>query len=142
MNKIRAFVAVLFVGASPAQAQNAALLLFDAETSTQFAGCLNCNRYDEGAVCNRYGDFGSRYSETSIWNRYGTFGSRYEENSPWNRYADGLIVVDNGGNFYGHFSLNRFAEYGQSQLPLVQSILELYEAGVELDQIRDLLCES
>jgi len=52
-----------------------ALLLFDGKTGTEFAGCLNCNRYEESAVCNRYGDFGSRYSDTSIWNRYGKFGS-------------------------------------------------------------------
>lgn len=126
---------------SSANAQDAALLLFDAETQQKFAGCLNCNRYDDGSVCNRYGDYGSRYSDTSIWNRYGVFGSRYEENSPWNRYAEGLIIVDPEGNFYGHFSLNRFPQYGQSQLPLVQSLLQLYENDVDLEQIRDMLCD-
>lgn len=141
MNIIGNAVAVLLLSCSQAQAQDVALLLFDSETHQQFAGCLNCNRYDDGSVCNRYGDYGSRYGDTSIWNRYGDFGSRYEDNSPWNRYGDGLIVVDPSGNFYGHFSLNRYARDGQSRIGLVQSLLRLYEEGVELDDIRDLLCE-
>ena len=125
-----------------AHAQNVALLLFENTSSdNRFAGCLNCNRYDDASVCNRYGKYGSRYEDDSIWNRYGQHGSRYEEHSPWNRYGEGLIVVDPDGNFYGHFSLNRYARYGQSKLPLVQSLLQLYEEGVELDEIRDLLCE-
>jgi len=103
---------------------------------------LNCNRYDDGSVCNPYGDYGSRYSDTSIWNRYGVFGSRYEENSPWNRYGEGLIIVDPDGNFYGHFSLNKYTQYGQSRVQLVQSLLQLYENDVDLDQIRDMLCDG
>ena len=138
---LKALVISIFLACSPAQAQNVALLLFDAETSTQFAGCLNCNRHDYSSICNRHGDYGSRYSEASIWNRYGAFGSRYEESSPWNRHGDGLIIVDHDGNFYGHFSLNRHARYGQSRVQLVQSLLRLYEEGIELDEIRDLLCD-
>ncbi|MDW4550899.1 hypothetical protein R5H32_16175 [Defluviimonas sp. D31] len=125
-----------------ARAENVALLLFENTSSeNRFAGCLNCNRHDAVSVCNRYGKYGSRYEGDSIWNRYGPHGSRYEEHSPWNRYGQGLIVVDPEGNFYGHFSLNRYAHYGQSQVELVQSLLELHEKGVELDEIRDLLCE-
>ena len=131
----------LFVTA-PAQAQNVALLLFDAETGDKFAGCLNCGRYDDASVCNRYGEFGSRYGDASIWNRFGDFGSKYNDSSPWNRYGEGLIVVDYDGNFYGHFSLNPYTRYGQSRVPLVQALIELYEEDFELDEIRDLLCES
>lgn len=141
MKKILALAGLLLAICPPAQAQNVALLLFDAETGKEFAGCLNCNRYDDGSVCNAYGDHGSRYSDESIWNRYGKFGSSYEENSPWNRYGEGLIIVDRDGKFYGHFSANRFADGGQSRLPLIRSMLELQESGVELDEIRDLLCE-
>jgi len=126
-----------------AHAQNVALLLFENTNSdSRFAGCLNCNRRDVASVCNRYGKYGSRYEDDSIWNRYGQHGSRYEEHSPWNRYGEGLIVVDPDGNFYGHFSLNRYTRYGQSRLPLVQSLLQLYEEGVDLGEIRDLLCET
>jgi hypothetical protein len=136
-----ACTAVCFSGTF-AYAQNVALLLFDAKRSEEFAGCLNCNRYDSGSVCNAYGDYGSKYSDTSIWNRYGKFGSKYEENSPWNRYSDGLIVVDREGNFYGHFSLNKHARYGQSNLGMVRSLLQLYEMDYDLDDIRDLLCDD
>lgn len=141
MQKIMAMVGLLIATCSPALAQNTALLLFDGETHKEFAGCLNCNRYDDSSVCNAYGDYGSRYSDTSIWNRYGRFGSPYQDNSPWNRYGEGLVVVDPDGKFYGHFSLNRYPRDGQSRLPLILSLLEVYESGTELDEIRDMLCE-
>jgi len=132
-------VALLAVGWSmPAGAQDVPLMLYDGETGTEFAGCLNCSRYASSAVCNRYGEFGSRYSNTSIWNRYGQFGSRYETNSPWNRYGEGLRVVDQSGNYYGRFTL---AIHGRSSLPLVQAIIEAYEQPEELGRLRDALCD-
>lgn len=127
------------VTTAPAKSQDVALLLFDGETGKIFAGCLNCGRYDDASVCNNYGDYGSRYSEKSIWNKYGSFGSRYEDNSPWNRYGEGLRVVDSNGNYYGRFSL---ASYGQSKIPLIQALLESYEADGDLSKLRDRLCES
>lgn len=130
--------ALLLLIPSISRAQNVTLLLFDGETGQQFAGCLNCNQYDDAAVCNQYGDFGSRYSDTSIWNQYGVFGSRYEDNSPWNRYGEGLRVVDPNGNYYGRFSLSR---YGQSELPIILAILDTYEKIEALEPLRDLLCE-
>lgn len=135
-----ALTAVFLWAADTATAQNVALLLFDATTSEEFAGCLNCSPYSSESVCNRYGEYGSRYSDTSIWNRYGSFGSRYQSNSPWNRYGGGLLVVDADGQFYGHFSLNKFPQYGQSKLPIIQAILQLYEADNDLGRIRDVLC--
>jgi hypothetical protein len=131
----------LLITSSASVAQDVALYLFDFEIRDKFVGCLNCSRYDASSVCNRYGDYGSRYSDTSIWNRYGTYGSRYEDSSPWNRYAEGLIIVDPDGNFYGQFSRNAYARYGQSNVPLVQALLRLHEDGLELDEIRDLLCD-
>ncbi|WP_195908521.1 hypothetical protein [Novosphingobium sp. Gsoil 351] len=126
-------------GVEPASAQSAALLLFDGEKGEQFAGCLNCGRYDQASVCNRYGDYGSRYSSKSIWNRYGDFGSRYATNSPWSRYGAGLRVVDPKGNYYGRFSLS---SYGQSKLPIVRALLAAYEADDDLEKLRDALCDS
>lgn len=137
-NGLTLLATLLLLTPSMSRAQDVALLLFDGETGQDFAGCLNCSRYDDAAVCNRYGDFGSRYSDTSIWNRYGVFGSRYENNSPWNRYGEGLRVVDPDGNYYGRFSLSR---YGQSKLPIILAILDAYEQIEDLEQLRDLLCE-
>lgn len=139
MRKSLAFF--FLMGFSPVNAQDVALLLFDAETHRQFAGCLNCSQFDGGSVCNQFGEFGSIFSEVSIWNQFGKFGSMFESNSPWNQFGEGLIIVDPNGNFYGHFSLNIHAKYGQSRLQIVQYSLQLYEAGLSLDQIRDLLCE-
>lgn len=123
---------------APAAAQNTALLLFDGSTGTQFAGCLNCNQFDAGAVCNQFGDYGSQFSDTSIWNQFGKFGSAFEENSPWSRFGEGLRVVDEGGNYYGRFSLSTF---DQSRVPLVRDLLRAHEAMGDLNALRNLLCE-
>ncbi|TPL00671.1 hypothetical protein FJ938_22005 [Mesorhizobium sp. B2-4-14] len=128
----------LVLAAASAQAQDLALLLFDGATGTKFAGCLNCGRYDDVAVCNKYGDFGSKYSDNSIWNKYGQFGSKYETNSPWNAYGEGLRVVDKDGHYYGRFTLS-VAE--QSKIGLIQSLLGAYQKTDDLDSLRDLLCE-
>ena len=133
-----AMAASAFV-AAPSSAQDVALLLFDGETGREFAGCLNCSRYDNASICNRYGDYGSRYSEKSIWNRYGAYGSRYAINSPWSRYGEGLRIVDADGNYYGRFSL---ARNGQSKLPIVQALLGAYEENDDLAELRDRLCEN
>ena len=126
---------------STAQAQDTEYLLFDAKTRQQFAGCLNCERIDDGSVCNPFGDYGSKSSEKSIWNRFGAFGAPAAENSPWNRSGHGLVVLDPKGHVYGRFSLNPATEPGQSDLPMVQSLLKLYQDGIGLDQIRYLLCQ-
>lgn len=134
-----AVVLLGMVASTSANAQNVALLLFDGETGKDFAGCLNCNKYDATSICNRYGDYGSRYSDKSIWNRYGDFGSRYSNKSPWSRYGDGLKIVDANGGYYGKFTL---ASFGQSKLPIVQAIVEAYEKNDDLSELRDALCDN
>jgi hypothetical protein len=126
------------VTSSEAVSQNGGLLLFDGETGTEFAGCLNCSRYDTASVCNKYGDHGSRYSDASIWNRYGKFGSKYETNSPWNKYGEGLRIVDSEGNYYGRFTIGWS---DRSRIPLVSEIATAYEELNDLEALRDLLCE-
>ena len=57
---------VLFGSAS---GQGPAFLLYGGGTSHKtFFGCLNCNKFDSGSVCNKFGEFGSRFSPSSIWN--------------------------------------------------------------------------
>lgn len=119
-------------------AQDVALLLFDGDTGTRFAGCLNCSRHDDASVCNRYGEYGSRYSDASIWNRYGQFGSRYEDNSPWNRYGIGLRIVDAQGNFYGMFTSS---SSGRSGIGFITDLVEANRAMGDLNALRDLFCE-
>ena len=81
---------------------HAELLLYSDENS--FHGCLDCTKYDQSSICNKYGQFGSKYSHESIWNKYG-IGSKFDQNSPFNKYGNGLVVVDNYGNNHGQFSI-------------------------------------
>ncbi len=87
------------------------LLIFGGENHKEFLGCLNCSKYNNESICNKYGDHGSEYSDKSIWNEYGDFGSQYSDYSPFNNYADKPpIVVDREGGYYGSISANKFAD--------------------------------
>lgn len=132
--------AILLVAYSAAaNAQSVSLLLFGGKNDREFAGCLNCSKYDDEAVCNKYGDYGSKYNQKSIWNKYGAFGSKYNQESPWNKYGKGLAIVDENGNYYGRLSLS---SHDQSRLNLALNLLSAYEAMEDLDALRDLMCES
>lgn len=138
---MKIIAAMLFALMSPAagQAQNVPLLLFDGESGAVFAGCLNCNRFDDAAICNKFGKYGSKFEDLSIWNQFGKFGSKYETNSPWSNFGEGLRIVDQNGNYYGRFSIGRT---DRSAIPMVSSILAAYKAMGDLDALRDLLCEQ
>lgn len=85
-----------------------ALLLFAGMNHKQFLGCLNCSKYDEDSVSNKYGSYGSPYSETSIFNRYSQFGGAYGQYSPCNAYSsDPPVIVDQQGNNYGRLTINQ-----------------------------------
>lgn len=131
-------LALLFTAfAHPSASADVALLLFDGEKGRTFAGCLNCNRFDDAAVCNKFGDYGSKFSENSIWNQFGQFGSKFETNSPWNKFGEGLRVVDAQGNYYGRFTISTI---GRSRLKLVEQIVAAHEAVESLDQLQEMLC--
>ena len=105
------FAATILLLASTQQVSAQDLLLFGGQNNDTFLGCASCSKYDDGSICNKYGDFGSRYSDSSIWSRYGTFGSKYNDESPWNKYSSSPpVVVDRNGNFYGYFTANRHHE--------------------------------
>lgn len=137
---MRSAIVAFLLAFSMSSAFAQALLLFDDQTGREFVGCLNCNRYDAVAVCNKYGEYGSKYQSGSIWNKYGTFGSKYQSESPWNKYGTGLRIVDNDGNFYGNFSVGYAGR--ASGIPLVRAIAEAYESlDGDLDALRDAVCE-
>ncbi|MBE9636224.1 hypothetical protein [Salipiger mangrovisoli] len=125
----------------PAQAKEIRLLLFDAKTHENFAGCLNCDKSDPEAVCNDYGAYGSRLMTNSIWNLHGTFGSKFSDDSPWSAGGEGLVVIDDSGKFYGHFSNNLSINRNQPTLANVRYLLKLYATYDDLSIVRDLLCE-
>lgn len=106
---VRIFLVSLAFLVLPGQAFATELLLFAGKSHDKFVGCLNCSRYDDQSVWNKYGTYGSKYNNESIWNKYGSYGSKYENMSPWNKYAnEAPVIVDREGNYYGKFTSNKY----------------------------------
>ena len=104
-----------------------ALLIFGGQNHDVFIGCLNCDKYDDSSIWNKYGSFGSKYEDKSIWNKYETYGSKYSDLSPWNKYSDTPpVIVDSDGGFYGYFTANKYLNK-RSTLPLVEFLCTHYE---------------
>ena len=85
------------------------LMLFGGKNNKQYLGCLSCSKYELDALTNEYGTYGNRYAGNSIWNVYGVYGSRYSLYSWRNPYATHPpVVVDEAGNLYGYFTVNKY----------------------------------
>lgn len=126
--------------APAASAQTPALLVFGGDDHKTFLGCLNCNKYSAGSVCNEYGANGSKYNTTSIWNPYGTFGSKYSHGSPWNQYSTAApIVVDNSGQSYGYLSANKYHS-NRTRIDGLNQLADLIADTDDLDKARDIFC--
>lgn len=139
-DRVVGWLLTLIVAANPAYAQTPALLLFGDSAHRDFLGCLNCNQYDSGSVCNRYGTYGSKYQSNSIWNPYGTFGSKYSTSSPWNSYSNSApVIVDQPGNFYGYLSANKYHN-NRTQIGVFNQLADLVAETDDLDKARDLYC--
>lgn len=119
-----------------------ALLLFGGKNHDQYIGCLNCGKYDDGSVCNKYGDYGSKYSDKSIWNKYGDYGSKYNDESPWNKYGSNPpVIVDKNGDFYGYFAASKYQDKRteiKTYVYLLDNVDIVYD---DLEKARDWLCE-
>jgi len=88
-------------------AQN--ILIFGGKNHDVFLGCLNCNKYADSSIWNKYGNNGSKYNSNCIWNKYGNFGGKYSSESPFNKYASNPpVLVDREGNFYGYFTADTY----------------------------------
>ena len=123
------FLILLFGFASQVQSQN--LLIFGGKNHDVFLGCLNCSKYDNASIWNKYGDFGSKYNDKCIWNKYGEFGGQYNDTSPFNKYASiPPVIVDADGNFYGYFTANKYKDKA-TDYKLAIFITENWEAIAE-----------
>lgn len=134
--------ALFFICVATANAQNnVALFLFGGDGHETFLGCLNCNKYDSGSICNMYGEQGSKYASDSIWNKYGDFGSRYSDQSPWNKYAsDPPAIVDRDGNFYGYLTANPY-NAKRTRIKLYVTLTDLWEEITDdPESVADKLC--
>lgn len=104
----------------------------------EFLGCWRCGQYATGSMCNEYGMHGNEYYLKSIWNEYGRYGNEYPSESLWNEYSSRATkLVDEAGNYYGRFSINRYAVFDLSE-----NLKHLYEdANGNLAVVRKLLCD-
>ena len=137
------FIAITMATTFPeaAKAQTPALLLFGGNNHKVFLGCLNCNRFDQGSVCNRYASHGSRFSSKSIWNGHSIYGSRYSTYSPWNRHASNPpVIVDRDGNFYGYFTANRFHARRTTSAFFLAFLDNVDEVNNDRERARDIFC--
>ena len=94
---------ILFVALTTI-ASGQSLPIFGGKNHDVFLGCLNCDKYEDKSIWNKYGDFGSKYNDKCIWNKYGGYGGKYSDLSPFNKYANNPpVLVDKDGNFYGRY---------------------------------------
>ena len=136
------YIAIIFILCSSSVNAAEALLLFGGKNHDEFIGCLNCGKYDDGSVCNKYGDYGSKYSDKSIWNKYGDYGSKYSDKSPWNKYASNPpVIVDKDGGFYGYFAAGKY-QNKRTKIESLAYMLDNVDIIVDdLEKARDWWCE-
>ena len=130
MNNLKLFCAAALLMIS-FSIQSQELLIFGGKDHDVFLGCLNCKKYDQKSIWNKYGDFGNKYDSNCIWNKYGDYGSKYSDTSPLNNYATyPPVLVDSEGNFYGYFTANKYKDKAtESKLALL--IIENYDLIIE-----------
>jgi hypothetical protein len=118
-----------------------ALLLFGRQDHKTFLGCLNCNKFSDESVCNKFADTGSRFSDTSIWNRFNDFGSHFSDFSPWNKFASyPPIIVDSDGNSYGYFTASRYHGDRTKIAAFLRFLDNVDWVNEDLNRARDSFC--
>ena len=131
-------VAFLFMSAACTATE---LLLFGGKSYDVFIGCLTCNKYDSGSVCNKYGDQGSKYNDKSIWNKYGDYGSMYSDSAPWNKFASHPpVIVDREGGFYGYFTANKYQDKRTRNTVLLHLTDNVDWVNEDIERARDAFC--
>jgi hypothetical protein len=140
MKSILTALLLLCTGSVQAQG-NVTLLLVGGDSHKTFLGCLSCNKYDSGSICNKYGQHGSKYNSQSIWNKYGNYGSKYSSQSPWNRYAsEPPAIVDKDGNFYGYLTANQYKPK-RTRIKIYVQLTDLWEEITDdPEPVADRLC--
>lgn len=103
------------------------LSIYGGKNHDIFLGCLNCGKYEDNSIWNKFGDFGCRFNDKCIWNRHGDYGGKYSDFSPFNKHAVcPPVLIDNSGNFYGYFTAdNYYDQRTDSKLALL--VLDMWE---------------
>ena len=125
---MKIYLAIIFLVFLTTITKGQSLLIYGGKNHDFFLGCLNCDKYGDKSIWNKYGDFGSKYNNNCIWNKYGDYSGKYSDLSPFNKYATNPpVLVDNDGNFYGYFTANKyFSKRTDSKLALF--IIDFWEA--------------
>jgi hypothetical protein len=119
------FLIILFLTFCNSYSQK--ILIFGGQNHDVFLGCLNCSKYDDNSIWNKYGDFGSKYNDKCIWNKYGDYSGKYSDISPFNKYGSyPPVLVDKDGNFYGYFTANSYKDKA-TDVKLALFIIENWE---------------
>ena len=88
------------------------LLLFGGVDHKDFLGCLNCGELSTASVANSLSQYGFT-NNLGVWSSLGQYAGRFSSYSACNAFAtDPPVIVDRAGNFYGRFTINRFAPAG------------------------------
>lgn len=125
---MKIFLTLLLIGVLTSIANGQSLLIYGGRNHDVLLGCLNCDKYEDKSIWNKYGDFGSKYNINSIWNKYGDYGGKFSDLSPFNKYASNPpVLVDRDGNFYGYFTADKyFSKRTNSKLAIL--IIDYWEA--------------
>ena len=116
-------------GQTAARGEVTKLMLFGGRNNKQYLGCLSCDQYELDSIYNSTGLYGNRFNAESIWNTSGIYGSHYSIYSPWNTYGSNPpVVVDQNGNFYGYFTVNKFHPK-RVNIPWIVVLLDAAEAA-------------
>lgn len=108
--------------------QGQSILIYGGSNHDVFLGCMNCSKYENSSIWNKYGIYGSKYNEKSIWNKYSNYSGKYSNNSPFNKYASTPpVLVDSKGNFYGYFTANKY-KVNRTEYELAQLIIDYWES--------------
>ena len=103
------------------------MLIYGGENHDVYLGKLNANEFDSESIWNEFGKYGNPFSSYSIWNEFSNYGNEFSRYSPFNSFASNPpVLVDNNGNFYGYFTINKF-HAKRADFKLVNIIYENFE---------------
>jgi hypothetical protein len=105
------------------------LMLFGGVGHKIYLGCISCELDAEDSIFNVDGPKGKsitgKISQESIWNTFGPFGDKFSDSSPWNKLGNNPpIIVDQNGNSYGYFTLNK-SHPNQTKIPELLNLIQM-----------------
>ncbi len=86
------------------------ILIFGGQNNKEFLGCLTCSEMSANSVFNDFSQYGWA-NGFGVWNPFGPYKNPFSSTSACNEFsAQGPVLVDRKGNFYGRLTVNEFAD--------------------------------